>query len=400
MRIGIDCRMYGLEHAGIGRYIVNLLGEMKSLVRGDWEIVLLVRKKNLGEIRKKFADSFSVVISDFPHYSTQEQILLPFQLLRLKLDLVHFLHFNVPIFYLKPFVVTIHDLIKHYFRGGDTTTRAPLFYYPKYLGYRLVARQAIVQAKKIIVPSNFVKEEILSFYHLPVEKIEVVYEGGGFREQKRVLNSQLQKRILEKYRIKKPYLLYVGNVYPHKNLERLITAVGLISKFSLQLVIVSARSVFWERLKRKVQKMQAERWVNLVGFVPDEDLVALYKNAQAFVFPSLSEGFGLPGLEAMSCGCPVLCSDIPVFHEIYQKAALYFNPLDSADIARKILHLLSFNSADYYKLVRKGLKQARRYSWRKMAEEILEIYRKVLSRQRSKFKEDKPMIIEKSGEKR
>jgi len=142
------------------------------------------------------------------------------------------------------------------------------------------------------------------------------------------------------------------------------------------LVIVCARNVFSERLRNKVVQMEAQEFVNLAGFVPDEDLAVLYRQAEAFVFPTLSEGFGLPGLEAMEAGCPVICSNIPVLREVYGEAAVYFNPLDTKDIAKKILEVMGQkDKRDNLREERE--KQVRKYSWSKMAKETLSVYQSV-----------------------
>ncbi|MFZ5366143.1 MAG: glycosyltransferase family 4 protein [Patescibacteria group bacterium] len=385
MRIVIDARMYGLEHAGIGRYVANLIREIKNI-----KIILLVRRKNLEEIKKEVGNEFKLVIVDVPHYSLREQIFLPLQLIKLKPDLVHFSHFNVPVFYSGKFVVTIHDLIKHTFRGMETTTRQPWFYWLKYLGYRFVFNQAVKRAVKILVPSQAVKQELIKAYNLPEDKIIVTYEGveDKFKMKNEKIKMTMQNaKILEKYNIKKPFIIYTGSVYPHKNVERLIQSIKLlITNYQLPaspqggpitLVVSCARSVFWERLKKKVKELGAERYVNFVGFVPDRDLVLLYRQAEAFVFPTLSEGFGLPGLEAMAAGCPVICSDIPVLREIYGEAAEYFNPLNPKDMAEKIRKVIR-DTRTRKTLVENGLKQVKKYSWQKLVRQTLAVYQEAV----------------------
>ena len=394
MKIGIDCRMYGLKHAGIGRYVESLVAELvKSKDRG-LDFVLFVRKRDRKRLTIKPSNHLAIVEADFPHYSLREQVFMPFVLRRAKCDLVHFPHFNIPVFYFGPYVVTIHDLIKHESKGTATTTKSPVFYWLKYLGYLLVVWLAVKRAKKIIVPSEWVKKKVIKQFRLEPDKVIVVYEGIGenFRGRRSEVGGQ-RSEVLGKYNIKKPYLLYVGSVYPHKNIERLIEATKTVcsnypnsnlinsNKFeknsnnsSISLVIVCSRSVFWERLKKKIVQMDAKDFVNLAGFVPDEDLPFLYQNAEAFVFPSLSEGFGLPGLEAMASGCPVVCSEIPVFREVYGEAAVYFNPHDASDITQKILEVLRYNDTYHFKMVARGRKQAERFSWEKCAKETLRVY--------------------------
>jgi len=177
------------------------------------------------------------------------------------------------------------------------------------------------------------------------------------------------------------YFLYVGNAYPHKNLVRLIEAVKLLNKEvkdDIGLVIVSARGIFVKRLEAVVRRLSAEDVVDLAGFVPDEKLRSLYRGAVAFVFPSLSEGFGLPGLEAMSAGTLVTCSDIPVFHEIYKENAIYFNPFDAVAIKDALKNVLVMPPSRRTKLISKSQVFIKRYSWRQMAQKTLEAYKQAI----------------------
>lgn len=372
MKIGLDCRLFGPKHTGIGRYVQSLVDELVKLDKEN-EYVLFVGKDFKEQIQ---SPRFEVIKVNIPHYSLQEQLFLPKIIAKEKVDLMHFLHFNVPVFYRGKYVVTIHDLIKHSSRGMTTTTRSSWLYWLKYLGYKLVFSQAVKKAKKIITPSQFVKNEVIMEYKVNPEKVVVAYEGVDDRGLRR---KEEGEEVLTKYNIKKPYLLYVGSVYPHKNIERLIKAIKIIINnyhLSVTLVIVCARNVFSERLHNKVVQMEAQNFVKMTGFVPDDDLSILYKEAGAFVFPTISEGFGLPGLEAMSAGCPVICSDIPVLKEIYGEAALYFDPLNPEEMAKKIVEVID-QKDKRNQMVERGRRQAEKYSWSKMAREILNVYTSV-----------------------
>jgi glycosyltransferase involved in cell wall biosynthesis len=372
MRIAIDARLYGLENAGIGRYVMNLINQIEKLDKENKYFILL-RKKYFNQLEFK-NKNFKKILVDYPHYSLKEQIFLPLQLIKIKPDLAHFPHFNVPIFWWGKYVVTIHDLIKHLSRGVQTTTRQPIFYWFKYLNYKILVWLAVKRATKIITPSNYWKEELIRRYHLPREKVIVTYEGVDKKFS--IFNFQFSKRkILEKYKIKTPFIIYTGSLYPHKNVEVLIKAVKKLNKkIRLYLVIVCARNIFYHRFLKKVEKLEVKDYVNFVGFVPDEKLVTLYQQAEAFVFPSLIEGFGLPGLEAMACGLPVLASDIPVFREIYKDAVIYFDPFCSDDLAEKIKKILK-NKKLKEELKLKAKKLISFYSWEKMARKTIKIYR-------------------------
>lgn len=380
MRIGLDCRLYGLKHAGIGRYVENLVTNILALDKEN-EYVLFVNQGSETEIKIQNS-KVKIVVVNIPHYSLKEQLLFPFILTREKLDLVHFPAFNLPVFYRGRFVVTVHDLIKHAFRGKDTTTRWSGIYWLKYWGYRAVFAMSVKRAQAILVPSFFVKEELTKNYRLNPKKIIVTYEGVDLK-----LNSAVK---IPANRKGNPYLLYVGSVYPHKNIVRLIEAVKLVNRdwllalkknkshtsdrLPVTLAIVCARNVFWERLREKIKELQAEKLVNLLGFVSDNELVGLYQNAVAFVFPSLMEGFGLPGLEAMSQRVPVIASNIPVFKEIYKEAAVYFNPQNPRDMADKI-ELVIRDKKIRERKIKEGQELVKKYSWLKMAKETLRVYK-------------------------
>jgi len=177
--------------------------------------------------------------------------------------------------------------------------------------------------------------------------------------------------------MKAEYFLYVGNAYPHKNLVRLIQAVMFLNKKingNIGLKIASSRNVFTQRLQSEINAQKADKFVTLLDNVSDAELDDLYKNAVGFVFPSLSEGFGLPGIEAMKAGTLVLASDIPVFKEIYKDNAIYFNPLDFTLIEKALEEALGMNPGLRDERVNKAKDFVKRYSWAKMAKETLEVY--------------------------
>jgi len=328
MKILFDARLYGPENTGLGRYVMNLVDNLAKIDRRN-SYTILLRKKYFD--RLNFPAKWKKVLADYRHYSLAEQINLPKTISQTKPNIVHFPHFNVPIFYSGRFVVTIHDILMHRQKGLEATTLNPVSYLIKRLGYKFVFGRAVKAATKVIVPSSFVKKEVADYYKLDKDKLVVTYEG--FDEK--FLPTGPGHKVLRKYSLETPYFVYAGNAYPHKNLKRLIEAVVFLNQKSgkkISLAIVSARNVFVSRLEKLVKRMNAVSYVRLLGFIPDSDLGALYQNSVAFVFPSLSEGFGLPGLEAMSVGTLVLASDIPVLKEVYKGNAVYFNPYDYTSI--------------------------------------------------------------------
>ena len=377
MRIALDARFYGPEGTGIGKYVEKLLENLEQIDHQN-EYYIILRKDNFLLYNPKNSN-FKKVLADARWYSVKEQVLLPAVLAKIRPDLVHFPHFNIPLVYPGRFVVTIHDVIKSEYKDASSTTRALPIYYLKHLGYEVTIRQAVQRSKKIIVPSDFIKKKISKTFKLPSDKIIVTHEAADeiFSESgKQQVPEGREKQVLANYGIKTPFILYVGNAFPYKNLDNLLYALKLVDK-KVSLVYAAARNVFVDRLVSKAKEIGVDNRLVVTGFVPNDDLAILYKLASCFVFPSLSEGFGLPGIEAMATGCPVVCSDIPVFKEVYGDAAVYFDPKKPKEIAGKI-ELIIKNEKLKIELQNKGFEQVKKYSWKKMAEQTLQVYKSIL----------------------
>jgi glycosyltransferase involved in cell wall biosynthesis len=363
VKILIDGRLYGLENAGLGRYLINLTDQLSKADNNN-EYVLFLRKKYFDNLN--LPANWKKVLVDIRHYSLIEQLKLPGLIKKENPDIVHFPHFNVPVFYRGKYIVTIHDMLMHKSVGlAATTLPAPLYLF-KRLGYRLVFDNAVKHSIKIIVPSYSVKKELVKVYGIQENKIEVTYEGVNTNITYSKDNS-----------VEKPYFVYTGNAYPHKNLKRLIEAVVSLNtncNQSVNLVIASSRGIFTQRLEKIIRDQKADKYVKLSGFVPDEKLFSLYKNSIGFVFPSLSEGFGLPGLEAMVAGTLVLAAETPVFKEIYRENAIYFNPLDFTSIEKTMRNVMEMNPDLRKEKIEKAQDFVKRYSWAKMAKETLKVY--------------------------
>lgn len=361
-RIGIDCRLWGTKHTGIGRYVEELVRNLQKVDKSN-EYVIFCRKVDFGIIPNKA--KWKKTVADVPHYTLQEQLYLPAIFAKENLDLLHVPHFNVPLLYFGKFVITIHDILWHRTKTLGSTTLPVLVYLIKQFGYRIVIASAVSRARRVIVPSRVVAKDVLNHFDLHKDKTVITYEGVASLGSTRPQKSSLQK----------PYLLYVGALYPHKNVEALVLAVKQ-TKSPIELVVVSGRSVFLERF-REFLKINSVNFVRLLVGVSDGELALLYRGAQAFVFPTFSEGFGLPGLEAMAYGIPVVCSNIPVLHEIYGDAALYFNPADAKDMGAKV-ELILADKRLRTTLVKKGKEQVKKYSWRRTAEQTLRVYEEIL----------------------
>ena len=360
MKIGIDARFFGPRSKGLGRYTQELIKNLEKIDRQN-DYVIFLRQDEFDEYEPQ-NPLFKKVLAPYRWYSLAEQIFMPLAIAREKVDLMHFPHFNVPIFYRGRFVVTIHDLILQYFSNRRNSLWLKLKYWAKNAAYHLIIRSALWRAQKIITVSNYVKEDIIKCFGVEAGKIAVTYEGAPAQ----TITSSSKTD---------PYLLYVGNAYPHKNLERLIRAFEIMDKEGngFKLVLVGWDEYFYPRLKKSV--LETKRIV-FAGFVSDEELAKFYNNASLYVFPSLCEGFGLPPLEAMARGIPVVSSSATCLPEILSQAALYFDPGDENDMAQKITTVLTDENLQQ-DLVRRGFEQIKKYSWEKMAWETLEIYKRI-----------------------
>lgn len=362
MRIGIDCRLAGPDHAGIGRYTAQLVRVLLSQPSSfEWVLFCSNQAQVDYLLDENTNQKVRVVFCPIKHYSMAEQVSLPWIFYREQLDLLHVPHFNVPFFYHRPFVMTIHDLLWHHHRGQTVTTLHPWLYWFKYIGYRLVTSLSIRRAKHIFVPSKEIYDTLAHYYPSAKNKAEITYEGVS-----------LSPPVKLRQPLPNNFLLFVGSLYPHKNIAVVFKTLQQLPKLSL--VLVGSRSVFSQQIKQLVTSLDLERQVVFFGRATDGELHTLYQKAQALVQPSLSEGFGLTGLEAMAAGTPVIASDIPIFHEIYQDAALYCQPHDPQSFVRAIKQLVSQRKA----LIVKGQHQSQKYSWEKMTQQTLNAYQQLL----------------------
>jgi glycosyltransferase involved in cell wall biosynthesis len=251
--------------------------------------------------------------------------------------------------------------------------------------YRLVIWCALKRSQKIITVSEFTKQDIVTKFKIDPAKIVVTYEGVANLNKGRdslfiaKLDSQ---EILEHYHIPSNFLLYVGNAYPHKNLDRLLHVFGRLHtlKPDLRLVLVGRSDYFYERIKRTAASLNLWQAQNInspvifAGYVPDAQLEIIYAEAKAYVFPSLYEGFGLPPLEAMANGCPVVSSNRASLPEVLGEAADYFDPEIDEDIFQKIKKVIE-DEVWRQELKRRGLLQAKKYNWWECANQTLDIYK-------------------------
>ncbi len=382
MHIGIDARFFGGSFAkGLGRYTEKLLIHLDQL-NPPHRFTVFLRKENWDLFQPTHPEKFTKVPAPFRWYSIEEQIRLPSLIKQQRVDLMHFPHFNVPMFSRVPFVVTIHDLIITHYPTTKATTLGPAIYALKQLGYVTVIRHAVKKSRKIIAVSEFTKKDILNSFAKGSDKIEVTYEAAETPKNK--ISPDQSERALAKFSIHSPYILYVGNAYPHKNIEGLLRAFRMLKRRyeqvgeeQIMLVLVGKEDYFYRRTKHEARALGIWDDVRFTDYVNDDELAALYQHALVYCFPSYYEGFGLPPLEAMSYGVPVVSSDRSCLPEILGDAAIYVNPDDIEQMA-KILYDISHDEAKRDLLRQRGLDQVQKYSWERCARETLAIYEKAL----------------------
>lgn len=380
MRIGIDARFFGGEQSkGLGRYTQKLIEHIVQIDKTNSYVLFLPET----EIKRWASPPANVTLVRAPYrwYSVAEQIFMPWLIAKQKLDLMHFPHFNVPLFYRGPFVVTIHDLIISRFPTERATTLGPITYKLKQLAYHLVIRHAALRSRHIITVSEYSKHDLMDYFKLPAERITVTYEAVDPFSPAVTITPEHRVVVQTRYALPESYLLYVGNAYPHKNLETLLTVMQTLKKsgqLKHHLVCVGKADYFYLRLQQQAWALNVDDVVHFPGFIPDKDLAAVYAGAFAFIFPSKYEGFGLPPLEAMLYNTPVLASSSSCLPEVLGASALYFDYQDVSGIIQQLQRLETETNLRE-KLITRGQLQVSGYSWGRMTKETLALYEKLFA---------------------
>ena len=356
MKIGIDCRLY--HQTGVGVYIRNLIYYLQKIAPKEVEFYLYVLPNTKLPISNF---QFQIRNADFKWHSFNEQIGFYRQLMTDNLDLMHFTYFSYPILYSRPFVITIHDLTPLQFKTGQASTHNHLTYNIKHGAYKFLINQAIKNSKAIITPTNFIKSQIsLKFPNIPKSKIHVTHEGLNYELLDIKPNNDLKKQF------PKPFFIYVGNFYPHKNIDNLIKAFASISNHKL--ILIGPNDYFSDKLKYFIDSLKLQHKIIFYNRASLSDLAYFYKNAQALIYPSLSEGFGLPAIEATYFKCPIIGSDIEVFQEVIGDNYYKFSPTDITSIEKAIN---DFINSPAEKL---GPKLNPSFSFQQMSQKTLDIY--------------------------
>jgi len=364
VRIAIDARK--LHDFGIGTYIRNLLRQLSRIDQAT-DYLLLCQERDL-QMGADLGRNFRTVIDRSGPYSAREQVSVPLVLGRKHVDLFHAPHYVLPPLTRCRSVVTIHDCIHLMF--------------PQYLPNRFAlayARSSIWmaarKADRILTVSEASKRDILRFFDVPPEKITVIYNGIDDRFHVQPAEDEMV-RVRERYQLQGEFVLYAGNVKPHKNLERLLDAFHQVRQGGLdhlKLVVIGDEISKYTELRRAVHRLNLHKHVRFLGYMPDEMLAVLYRLAAVFVFPSLYEGFGLPPLEAMACGTPVVTSNVSSLPEVVGDAAVLVDPTDPSSIAEGIRQVLT-DPALAARLRARGLARAAEFSWERSVAQIHAIY--------------------------
>ena len=362
--IVIDAR---IRNSSTGRYMDRLLQHLQELDQENRYTVLV----DPADPWEATVTNFTVKICKYKRFSDNplEHLMYGWYLHLLRPDLVHFGQTpQEPVLYFGRRVTTTHDLsMLRFTRPGR---RSVWMHQIRMTGYRLLFWISHRQASQIIVPTQFVADDLIRHYPFTKNKVTVTLEAS--EPPLRVAASPLKG-------VAKPFIFHVGSPFPHKNIERLIEAFEqLAEKYpELQLVLPGKKEHYFEQLQKQIDASPVQDRIVVPGFISDAELKWLYEHAEAYVLPSLSEGFGLPGLEAMAHGCPLVSSNATCLPEVYGEAAHYFDPQSVNDIAQKLAEVLD-DAKLRQNLIAKGKEQVKKFSWRRMAEQTLDVYKKFL----------------------
>ncbi len=363
MRIGIDARMLDNKMTGIGRYTKNLI---QHLLSRDFEnqYILILNKDYLELNLKKTCNLKFIKVNSSP-LSLYTLCWLHRIIKKEKIDLFHSPFFLAPLWALCPVIVTVHDLMGLRFPGFFEGRKPIAKLFARWF-VRLFVPLTLRRASKIIAVSETTKSDLVEYLNLPEDKIKVIYEGveSCFRKG---LDLQLVEKVRRDFHITKRIILYIGNTRPYKNLPRLIRAFKILQDYeNCQLVLGSGDTRNIDSLKKMVTQLNLEQKVIFTGPLEDKDIIDLMNVAEVFVFPSLWEGFGLPPLEAMACGVPVVASKAGSLPEILGDAALLVNPESEEEIAKEIMHVLTDKKLRE-ELIKRGFERVKKFTWGKTA---------------------------------
>ncbi len=375
MRVALDIRRLGAF--GVGTYVRNIVRGLGQLDTANDEFILIGPRERLGEFDPLPANFRT---EPFAHEPPSPRYYLDFHALlkRQGCDLLHVPYlFWRPLWTPCPYVMTVHDLLSFFSpvaRKQSVRTRMQ----------QALTTRALRKAARIFAVSHFTRSEVVRLHRVPAQKIQVIYNAIDERLQRGHASDADRQLIAERYQVTYPFLLYAGNIKPHKNLVRTIEAFSALKAElekdgllpDLKLIIIGDELSRHADLRRTCVRGGVQNDVRFLGFVPIDVLRIFYDAAKVFLFPSLYEGFGLPPLEAMAHGTPVVTSNLSSLPEVVGNAAVLVNPENVFDIMRAIYRVL-LDQPLRERLKARGYEQVQRYSWRSSCEQLLTVYREV-----------------------
>jgi glycosyltransferase involved in cell wall biosynthesis len=371
MHIGIDAHAIGAQQGGNETYIRNLITALAELDQTH-EYTLYFSVAAAAEVWRNRYANFAVRLLPPPTPLVRVPLALALELRRRPVDVLH-VQYTAPPFCPAPVVTTIHDLaFEHLPETFTRRGKAQL---------RLTVRRTARHAAHILTVSEFSRQDIIKTYHLPPGKITVTHNGCEAQFTPQPAAEREAATIKQKFGIARDYLLAVGSLQPRKNLVRLLRAYAQLREqqpdFQLQLVIVGRQLWLYQEILREIRQQNFVADVIVTGYASDADLPALYRSAVALLYPSLFEGFGLPPLEAMACGTPVITSNSSSLPEVVGDAALLVNPYDESELAQAMWRITN-DAALRSQLSQAGLQQAKRFTWAAAAEKTWAVYQAII----------------------
>lgn len=375
MRIGIEAqRLFRPKKHGMDIVALELI---RAIQRTDTqnEYFIFVRPDTDSKCLQ-VAKNVTIVEIPSKNYALWEQVQLPRFVRKYKLDVLHCTANTAPLFCDIPLVLTLHDVI---FMEKKAKKSASAYQHYGNMYRSWIVPHVTQKASKVVTVSQYEKGQITSQLPLDDSKVSVVYNGLSTFFQRQSTPSQ-EALVQQRYHLPNRFLLFLGNTDPRKNLSKVLEAFSRLiqTDADVELVIASLSEQIVENELVKLDLFHLRRHIRCIGYVPDYLLPIVYKEAEAFLYPSLHEGFGLPILEAMSCGTPVVTSTTTAMPEVAGEAAFLVNPQDTEDILRGIKEALTHNSLRETK-VEAGLKRVNQFSWDTSARQMQQIYQSIAS---------------------
>lgn len=361
MRIAINATILDNKPTGLGTFTIHIIKEISKLINDKNSVIVYTSSPTLFDGYPVTVKKVSTVVQPQKKFGglmrfLWSQFIFPLRLKKDKIDILYSTtHHGLIINFTKQ-IITIHDILP---------LKYPYQYKLQYYYFKFILPMLAKRSKKIITVSNNTKKDLVSYYHISDKMIDVIYNSFDKEHFSNVSSNEYKEKFGD-------YLLFVGASYPHKNLERAIKGFissGIDSKYKL--IVVGGRENYKNWVKQQFSKQQLKN-VYFIDYVSYEKLPILYSNAKALIYPSLYEGFGIPPLEAMASGCPVIASNTSSIPEVCQDAAFYFNPEDISEISNAIRTVLN-NDNLKEELIQKGFKRVNQFSWRESAKKLLEI---------------------------